>query len=207
MRIATFAITGALIVGAAVPAMAAAKKASWTPTFTTCEALAMNRGVDINERRSTDSGQSPYRQFMVACLAGKVEGRPAVAARVAPTAQIAGKWDSCEQLALQRGTASTNDDPRKAGHHPFGSLSSPVLPERCNGGAAVQTGGPLRGPQLLRRCAKFAPVARSCTIARSDSRKSRSGFTNWGWSCAIPSVGSSAHHVGDETKLSRGVLG
>ena len=80
-----------------------AEEALLTPTFATCEALAMNRGVDINERRSSDTGPSPYRQFMIACLAGKVEGRPVVATRVAPAAQIPGKWDSCEQLALQRG--------------------------------------------------------------------------------------------------------
>src|SRR5260370_8408627 len=84
MRITTLAITGALIVCVAVPAVAAAKKASWTPTFATCEALAMNRGVDITERRSTEGGQSPYRQFMVACLAGKVEGKPTATPPIAP---------------------------------------------------------------------------------------------------------------------------
>jgi hypothetical protein len=119
MRITTLAITGALIVCVAVPAVAAAKKASWTPTFATCEALAMNRGVDINERRSTDSGPSPYRQFMVACLAGKVEGRPVVTARVAPAAQIPGKWDSCEQLALQRGDSVSERRSAESGPSPF----------------------------------------------------------------------------------------
>jgi len=107
MRVTTFVITGALIVGVAIPAMAAAKKASWTPTYATCEALAMNRGVDINERRSADTGPSAYRQFMVACLAGKVEGKPIVAARIAPAAQIPGKWETCEHLALQRGDSVT----------------------------------------------------------------------------------------------------
>jgi hypothetical protein len=119
MRITTLAITGALIVSVAVPAVAAAKKSSWTPTFATCEALAMNRGVDINERRSTDTGPSPYRQFMVACLAGKVEGRPVVAARVAPAAQIPGKWDSCEQLALQRGDSVNERRSAESGPSPF----------------------------------------------------------------------------------------
>jgi hypothetical protein len=119
MRITTFAITGALIVGVAVPAVAAAKKASWTPTFATCEALAMNRGVDINERRSTDTGPSPYRQFMVACLSGKVEGRPVVTAHVAPAAQIPGKWDSCEQLALQRGDSVSERRSAESGPSPF----------------------------------------------------------------------------------------
>src|SRR5215471_10785402 len=105
MRVTTLAITGALIASAAVPAVAA-KRASWTPTYAACEALAMNRGIDVNERRSTETGVSAYRQFLVACLAGKVEGKPVVAARVAPAAQIPGKWDSCERLALQRGDSA-----------------------------------------------------------------------------------------------------
>jgi hypothetical protein len=119
MRITTFAIAGALIVGVGVPAVAAAKKASWTPTFATCEALAMNRGVDITERRSTEGGQSPYRQFMVACLAGKVEGKPIATARIAPATQIPGKWDSCEQLALQRGDSVNERRSAESGPSPF----------------------------------------------------------------------------------------
>jgi hypothetical protein len=37
-----------------------------------CEELAMQRGIDVTERRSTESGPSPWRQFMAACLSGKV---------------------------------------------------------------------------------------------------------------------------------------
>jgi hypothetical protein len=61
----------------------------------------MNRDVEIGERRSADTGPSAYRQFMVACLAGQVEGKPVVTARIAPAVQIPGKWDTCERLALQ----------------------------------------------------------------------------------------------------------
>jgi hypothetical protein len=119
MRITTLAITGAVIVGVAVPAVAAAKTAAWTPTYSTCEALAMNRGIDINERRSTETGPSAYRQFMVACLAGKVEGKPVVAARVAPAAQVPGKWDSCERLALQRGDSVNERRSTESGPSPY----------------------------------------------------------------------------------------
>lgn len=119
MRVTTFAITGALIVGVAIPAMAAARKASWTPTYATCEALAMNRGVDINDRRSTETGPSAYRQFMVACLAGTVEGKPVVAARIAPAAQIPGKWDSCERLAFQRGDSVSERRSTEGGPSPY----------------------------------------------------------------------------------------
>jgi hypothetical protein len=119
MRITTLAITGALIASVTVPVVAAAKKTSWTPTFGTCEALAMNRGIDINERRSTDTGPSSYRQFMVACLSGKVEGKPVVAARVAPAAQIPGKWESCEQLAFQRGNSVNERRSVESGPSPY----------------------------------------------------------------------------------------
>jgi len=44
---------------------------------------------------------------MVACLAGKVEGKPVVTARVAPAPQIPGKWQSCEELAMTRGIEVT----------------------------------------------------------------------------------------------------
>jgi hypothetical protein len=95
-------VTGALIACVAVPAVAASKGESWKPTYSACEALAVERGVEVNDRR-TGIGPSPFRQFMVDCLAGKVEGKPVVTARVAPSAQIPGRWDSCEQLALKRG--------------------------------------------------------------------------------------------------------
>lgn len=103
MRMTTLAITGGLMACVAVPAVAATKAGSWTPTYNTCEALAMNRGIAVNERRASETGPSAYRQFMVSCLAGKVEGKPIVTARIAPAAQIPGKWDSCDALAFQRG--------------------------------------------------------------------------------------------------------
>ena len=103
MRMTTLAITGALMICTAMPAAAATRPGAWTPTYNTCEALAMNRGITINERRSSDTGPSAYRQFMVSCLAGKVEGKPVVTARIAPAPQIPGKWDSCDALASQRG--------------------------------------------------------------------------------------------------------
>jgi hypothetical protein len=103
MRMTTLAITGALVACAAAPASAATNAGSWTPTYNTCEALAMNRGITVSERRSSEIGQSAYRQFMVSCLAGKVEGKPVVTARLAPAEQIPGKWASCEELATSRG--------------------------------------------------------------------------------------------------------
>jgi hypothetical protein len=37
-----------------------------------CNTLAFQRGVNVNDRRSTDTGPSDWRQFMTSCLAGKV---------------------------------------------------------------------------------------------------------------------------------------
>jgi hypothetical protein len=37
-----------------------------------CEALAMQRGVLVNERRGSEAGRSPWKQFMDSCLAGQV---------------------------------------------------------------------------------------------------------------------------------------
>ena len=37
-----------------------------------CDALALQRGVDVNERRSSESGPSAWKQFMDSCLAGRV---------------------------------------------------------------------------------------------------------------------------------------
>jgi len=103
MRMITLAVTTALVACVAAPAVAATKSEKWTPTYNTCEALAKNRGVTIGERRASDTGPSAYRQFMVACLAGKVEGKPVVTARIALAPQIPGKWDACDALAAQRG--------------------------------------------------------------------------------------------------------
>ena len=103
MRMITLAVAGTLIACVAFPAVAATKPGAWTPTYNTCEALAMNRGITINERRASETGPSAYRQFMVSCLAGKVEGKAIVTARIAPAPQIPGKWASCEELAVARG--------------------------------------------------------------------------------------------------------
>ena len=37
-----------------------------------CNALADQRGISVNERRGTETGPSPWKQFMDSCLAGKV---------------------------------------------------------------------------------------------------------------------------------------
>jgi hypothetical protein len=115
MRMTTLAIASALMACVAVPAVAATKGEPWTPTYNTCEALAMNRGITINERRASDQGPSAYRQFMVSCLAGKVEGKPIVTARVAPAPQIPEKWDACDALAAQRGIPENDRRASEAG--------------------------------------------------------------------------------------------
>jgi hypothetical protein len=127
MRMTTLAITCALMACVAVPAAAAAKKGSWTPTWNTCEELAMNRGVEVTERRSSEQGPSPYRQFMVACLAGKVEGQPVVAARIAPAPQIPGRWASCEELSVQRGIEVNDRRSSEQGPSPWRQFMSSCL--------------------------------------------------------------------------------
>ena len=37
-----------------------------------CNTLAFQRGVNVNDRRSSEYGPSDWRQFMTSCLAGKV---------------------------------------------------------------------------------------------------------------------------------------
>ena len=115
MRMTTLVITGALMACVAVPVAAATKAESWTPTYNTCEALAMNRGVTITERRGSETGPSAYRQFMVSCLAGKVEGKPVVVPRIAAATQIPGKWDACDTLADQRGVPQNDRRSSEAG--------------------------------------------------------------------------------------------
>jgi Ca2+-binding EF-hand superfamily protein len=41
-------------------------------TWVRCDALALQRGIDVNERRSSESEPSAWKQFMDSCLAGKV---------------------------------------------------------------------------------------------------------------------------------------
>jgi len=108
MRITTLAIAGALVACIAVPALAA-KKAPATRSWDSCEQLSIQRGVTEGERRATENARpSPWRQFMVDCLAGKITDAPVVAAsepRLPMAArQVPGKWQSCEDLALKRGT-------------------------------------------------------------------------------------------------------
>jgi hypothetical protein len=86
IRIAAFAVTSALLACVAVPVVAATRADSSKPTYGTCQALAMNRGITINERLSSEHGPSPYQQFMVACLAGKAGGTPA---------QNSDRWAGC----------------------------------------------------------------------------------------------------------------
>ncbi len=68
MRMTTIAIGGALAAFLAAPTVGMAQTSR---TFAHCDALAGQRGVAEFERRSTESA-SPYRQFMVRCLAGRV---------------------------------------------------------------------------------------------------------------------------------------
>lgn len=37
-----------------------------------CDQLALQRGVTVNERRSSENGPSPWKQFMDSCMAGRV---------------------------------------------------------------------------------------------------------------------------------------
>ncbi|HUI97416.1 MAG TPA: hypothetical protein VLX44_16800 [Xanthobacteraceae bacterium] len=105
MRITAFAIGSALAACLAASTIGMAQAAP--PSFARCDALAGQRGVAEFERRSTESA-SPYRQFMVRCLAGQVSGATTGAADqpLTPAAtRIASKWDSCDALAGQRGVA------------------------------------------------------------------------------------------------------
>ena len=43
-----------------------------TSNWARCDALAFQRGVDVNERRSSETGPSAWKQFMDSCLAGRV---------------------------------------------------------------------------------------------------------------------------------------
>jgi hypothetical protein len=99
-----------IAIGSAVAACLAASTAGIVqaaPSFAACDALAAQRGVTEFERRSTDNA-SPYRQFMVRCLAGEVTGATTGSATQPMTrtaTRIAGKWEACDALAGQRGIA------------------------------------------------------------------------------------------------------
>lgn len=106
MRIEMIAIGSALVACLAVPTLGMAQS---RPTFARCDALAAQRGVTEFERRSTESA-SPYRQFMVRCLAGQISGATSGAAAATlpmtrAATRIASKWDSCDALAGRRGVS------------------------------------------------------------------------------------------------------
>ena len=126
VAITGLAITGALIACAAAPAAAAPKGASWKPTWSACEQLAVQRGVEVGDRQ-TGEGPSVFRQFMVSCLGGQVEGKPVVTARVAPAHEIPAKWDNCEKLALQRGIDVNERGRREGGSSPWRQFMNSCL--------------------------------------------------------------------------------
>jgi hypothetical protein len=104
MRITAIAIGTALAACLAAPTVGMAQT---RPTFASCDALAAERGIAEFERRSTDS-PSPYRQFMVHCLAGQITGATTGAATQPMTraaTRIASRWDACDALAGRRGVA------------------------------------------------------------------------------------------------------
>lgn len=107
MRIVTIAIGSALAACLTIPTASIAQTRHARPTFARCDALAGQRGIAEFERRSTEYA-SPYRQFMVHCLAGQISGETTGAADqpMTPAAtRIASKWDACDALAGQRGVA------------------------------------------------------------------------------------------------------
>ncbi len=104
MRITTIAIGSALAACLAAPTVGMAQTSR---SFARCDALAGQRGIAEFERRSTESA-SPYRQFMVRCLAGQIPGTTTGVADQPMTraaTRIASKWDACDALAGQRGVA------------------------------------------------------------------------------------------------------
>jgi hypothetical protein len=106
MRLDTLAIVWGLAFCTSMPTFAAPKKASFrAPTYASCEALAMERGVLPQERRSTES-PSAYRQFMVACLAGEISTSsptPTSEPKSRTGQRLSRTWDSCATLAEKRG--------------------------------------------------------------------------------------------------------
>jgi len=125
MRMTTFAIATALAACVAVPAVAA-PKASVTRSWQSCDTLAMQRGVVETERRSSDTGPSAWRQFMVACLAGKIADAPVVAVSQPrlpiPPQRVASKWQDCDTLAMQRGVVEGERRSSDAGPSAYGQF-------------------------------------------------------------------------------------
>lgn len=73
MRSTFLAVTASLLLGAAVPALAAPKHSASkeAPTYEACEALAVDRALPPNQGPSTTQ-DAPFKSFMRACLAGKI---------------------------------------------------------------------------------------------------------------------------------------
>ena len=128
MRISMLVVASALAACATVPAFAAKAKTTAKPTYMQCEELAMSRGVNVEERRSSDAGPSPYRQFMVACLAGEVPFNappPATPVSIPGTPagqQTASRWDRCAALAEKRGDIVQERHESDAGPSPWGQF-------------------------------------------------------------------------------------
>jgi len=91
----------------------------------------MQRGVVEGERRSSETGPSPWRQFMVACLAGKIADAPVVAVSQprlpVPPQRVTSKWQSCETLAMQRGVSETERRSSESGPSSFGQFMRACL--------------------------------------------------------------------------------
>jgi hypothetical protein len=101
-----------LVSGAALACIAAPALAQSTANYAACENLAVQRGISMQERRASEAGASPFRQFMISCLAGEVSGTTGAAVAVPATPpttpagqRIATQWDKCDALAMQRGVA------------------------------------------------------------------------------------------------------
>jgi len=128
MRISMLAVAGALAVCVTAPALAAKAKGPARMTYMQCEELAMSRGVIPSERHASEAGPSPYRQFMVACLAGDVTvAAPTSTTPVAIPAnargqQVASRWDRCAALAEARGDIVQERRASDAGPSPWGQF-------------------------------------------------------------------------------------
>jgi hypothetical protein len=129
MRITILAIAGALVACTAASALAAPKKAE--PSYIDCDTLAIQRGFSHAERRASEGGRSPYRQFMVACLAGKIANVPQIVAPVAPrrltASQIQSRWLRCDTLAMERGLSESEHRSSEGGIGPFGQFMRACL--------------------------------------------------------------------------------
>lgn len=120
MRIITLLIAGTLVACCTAPTLAARKPAA-TPTFASCESLAMQRGVQLSERHA--GTWSEWHQFMIACMAGKIAGAAVVAQAHAP--ENWSNWNSCEALLVQRGVLPT--ERRSGEEHEYGQFMQACL--------------------------------------------------------------------------------